>query len=101
MNTLNKIYLFVVCCHHSGFWVCSAKFWIIAFNEAVEIINKYGIEGDAYADDCSAVLGGKKLDVVIKTLNKMLDELITWSNGCGLTFNPDKTVVVRLGRQHK
>ena len=38
--------------------VCSAKFWIIAFNEAVEIINEYGITGQGFADDCGPMIGG-------------------------------------------
>ena len=32
--------------------VCSAKFLIIAFNEAIEIINEYGVTGQGFADDC-------------------------------------------------
>ena len=37
--------------------VCSAKFWLIAFDYAIQIINRYCIEGNGYADDCSALLG--------------------------------------------
>ena len=33
--------------------VCSAKFWLIAFDEAIKIINTLDIEGNGYADDCS------------------------------------------------
>ena len=36
--------------------VCSAKFWIIAFNEAIEIINSYGAFGNGFADDCVTCL---------------------------------------------
>ena len=35
--------------------VCSAKFWLIAFDFAIKIINTYNIEGNGYADDCSAL----------------------------------------------
>ena len=38
--------------------VASAKFWIIAFNMAVTIINSFGINGTAFADDCAALIGG-------------------------------------------
>ena len=38
--------------------VCSAKFWLIAFNMAIKIINTLNIEGNGYADDCSAIFGG-------------------------------------------
>ena len=37
--------------------VASAKFWLIAFNRAIEIINTKHIEGNGYADDCSAIAG--------------------------------------------
>ena len=39
--------------------VCSAKFWIILFNRAIEIINQYGIMGTGFADDCSLLLHRK------------------------------------------
>ena len=32
--------------------VCSAKFWIVAFNEAINIINEHGATGNGFADDC-------------------------------------------------
>ena len=32
--------------------VCSAKFWIIAFNDAINIINTHGAMGHGFADDC-------------------------------------------------
>ena len=38
--------------------VCSAKFWIIAFNEAIEILNTHGVHGNGFADDCVAFIGG-------------------------------------------
>jgi hypothetical protein len=74
--------------------VCSAKFWLVAFNEAVEIINKYGMEGNAYADDCSALIGGDTYPNMKKSMECMLKELVQWGKGCGLSFNASKTVVV-------
>ena len=79
--------------------VASAKFWLIAFNEAIRIINSYNIEGNGFADDCSAILGGSSLEQVTATLNKMLRELVNWGRSCGLTFNPDKTVAVLFSRR--
>ena len=42
--------------------VCSAKFGLIAFNEAIEIINKLGVYGNCFADNCVTMLGVEKLD---------------------------------------
>ena len=79
--------------------VLSAKFWAIAFDPAVEIINKYGILGNAFADDYSAILTGTHVPSILKILQKMLDELTAWGRNCGLTFNPQKTVVVLFSRK--
>ena len=68
--------------------VCSAKFWLIAFDFAIKIINMYNIEGNGYADDCSALYGGPRLDHAISRLQKMLDSLTAWGKRCGLKFNP-------------
>ena len=38
--------------------VASAKFWVIAFNPAIEIINRQFTLGNGYADDLSVVFGG-------------------------------------------
>jgi ribonuclease HI len=80
--------------------VASAKLWLVAFNRAIEIINKYQIQGNGFADDCSAVLGGKSLPAIIIQLQAMLDELTTWGRTCGLYFNPDKTQVVLFSRRN-
>ena len=74
--------------------VCSAKFWLIAFDMVIKIINTLGIEGNGYADDCSAVFGGPRVDHLVIRMQKMLDSLIPWGRRCGLRFNPDKTVAV-------
>ena len=81
--------------------VCSAKFWLIAFNRAIELINTLGIEGNGYADDCSAVFGGPRVDHLVIRLQKMLDLLVQWGNTCGLKFNPDKTVAVLFTRKRQ
>ena len=81
--------------------VCSAKFWLIAFDYAIQIINRYNIEGNGYADDCSALCGGRRLDHALKRLQKMLNELTEWGKSCGLRFNPEKSVAVVFSRRRK
>ena len=80
--------------------VCSAKFWLIAFDYAIQIINRYNIEGNGYADDCAALYGGPRLDHALKRLQKMLDDLTTWGRECGLHFNPEKSIAVVLSLIH-
>ena len=48
--------------------VCSAKFWIIAFNEAIEIINEYGVTGQGFADDCGPMIGGDNTHDMYKSM---------------------------------
>ena len=81
--------------------VCSAKFWLVAFDYAIQIINRYNIEGNGYADDCSALYGGRRLDHALKRLQKMLDDLTEWGKTCGLKFNPEKSVAVIFSRRRK
>ena len=81
--------------------VCSAKFWLIAFDFAIKIINTYNIEGNGYADDCSALYGGPRLDHAISRLQKMLDSLTAWGRRCGLHFNPEKSVAIVFTRSRK
>ena len=38
--------------------VYSARFWLIAFNQAIKIINNAFVEGVGYADDCCILMGG-------------------------------------------
>ena len=81
--------------------VCSAKFWLIAFNKAIEIINTKYIEGNGYADDCSAIAGGARLDHLVGRMERMLKKLAAWGKTCGLSFNADKTVAVLFTRKKK
>ena len=81
--------------------VCSAKFWLIAFDYAMTIINRYKIMGTGYADDCAALAGGRRLDHALKKLQKMLDELTAWGKTCGLKFNPEKSIAVVFTRRRK
>ena len=81
--------------------VCSAKFWLIAFDTAIQIINTLKIEGNGFADDCSALFGGPRIDHAIARLQKMLDKLTAWGNTCGLKFNPEKSVAVLFTRRRR
>ena len=81
--------------------VCSALFWAVAFDGAVEIINKNEINGNAFADDCGAVIGGSHLERMVSKLQKMTDELTDWGQECGLQFNSSQTVVVHFTRRKK
>ena len=81
--------------------VCSARFWLIAFDEAIKIINTRGIVGNGYADDCSALLGGTHPDNMIESMQAMLEQLVAWGATCGLRFNPAKTVAVMFTRSQR
>ena len=79
--------------------VCSALFWTVVFDPAVAIINKYGITGNAFADDCAAVIGGTHPARMRARMQKMLDELVDWGQTCGLAFNPSKSVAMFFSRR--
>ena len=79
--------------------VCSAAFWIIAFDPAITIINSYGLHGNGFADDCGAVIGGTRISQMFKKVQEMLDCIVAWGKTCGLTFNEAKTVVVLFTRR--
>ena len=78
--------------------VASAKFWLIAFNPAIDIINTCFIEGNGYADDCSAVFGGREPEILVTRLQRMLDSLVLWGASCNLSFNVEKSVVMFFTR---
>ena len=58
--------------------VCSARFWLITFDQAIQIINSNGITGNGYADDCSALVGGDHPHNMIEKMQTMLDRLVAW-----------------------
>ena len=78
--------------------VCSAKFWIIAFNKAVEIINQWGTIGQGFADDLCMLRGGKDLNHITNILQILLNQLQTWGNKCNLAFSPEKTFAMIFHR---
>ena len=81
--------------------VASAKFWIIGFNPAIEIINRHQVVGQGYADDLAAVFGGRKPAELVPRMQNVLDKLVEWGESCNLSFNPDKTVAVGFTRARK
>ena len=81
--------------------MASAKFWIIAFDPAIEIINRHMVVGQGYADDLAAVYGGRKPEELIPRMQEVLDDLVEWGESCNLSFNPDKTVAVGFTRARK
>ena len=70
--------------------VCSARFWLIAFNQAIKIINNNYVEGVGYADDCCILMGGTDQS-----------HMVAHVQGCGLRFNHSKTVVVLFAKNNK
>ena len=65
--------------HFTGFpqgGAASALFWTIAFNPAIEIINMDDINGNGYAYDCVALLGGSKVGPLVNRMQFMLDILV-------------------------
>ena len=42
--------------------VCSAAFWVIAYDEALHIMNTHIILGLGYADDTAGLTGGSDID---------------------------------------
>ena len=78
--------------------VASAKFWVIAFNPAIEIINRQFTLGNGYADDLSVVFGGSHPDDLVPRMQRVIDELVQWGESCNLRFNAEKTVMVGFTR---
>ena len=74
--------------------VCSATFWVIAYDEALLILNKHDVHGICFADDSLALKGGKNLHQLMSRLQKVVTELEDWGIKCGLKFNASKTEVV-------
>ena len=80
--------------------VASARFWLIAFNMAVKIINSQGCTGTAFADDCAVLFSGTHTKGMISSMQRtILNSVERWGRMCGLRFNPAKTVVIMFGRR--
>ena len=81
--------------------VCSARFWLIAFNQAIKIINNSHVDGVGYADDCCILMGGTDQSHMVARVQRAINKLITWGNTCGLRFNHNKTVAVLFSPNKK
>ena len=81
--------------------VCSAKFWIIAFDPAIEILNEGDLFGQGFADDCAVLIGGEDLHYMTLKMNAALAKLVAWGATCGLRFNPNKTVLLHYKNNSK
>ena len=58
--------------------VCSAKFWIIAFDKAIQIINSGTTKGFGFADDICILAGGSDINNsinVIQHKNKLINKM--------------------------
>ena len=78
--------------------VCSATFWIVAFNEAINIMNQFGALGIGFADHCCILLHQKNVNHTMSLVQRIVDQLVAWGNTMGLTFNPTKTVCIQFTR---
>ena len=74
--------------------MCSAKFWVIAYDDAVDILNEHRVFGQVFADDSIAMKGGKNLHQMMSRIQKVVAELEKWGEERGLKFNASKTVVI-------
>lgn len=81
--------------------VAPAKFWLIAFNPAIEIMNRAGVYGNSFADNGGLVKGGTHITRTLTKLQRIINELTAWGKTCRLIFNPTKTVVVHFTRRRK
>ena len=50
--------------------VCSARFWLVAFNQAIKIINNNYVDGIGYADDCCILMGGTDQSHMVAKVQK-------------------------------
>ena len=78
--------------------VCSAKFWIVAFNEAIQILNTQGVYGNGFADDCVALIGGTNTEQMMSRMQKVVNTLEKWGQEMGLAFNALKTEVIMFSK---
>ena len=74
--------------------VCSAKFWIIAFDKAIQIINSGTTTGYGFADDICILAGGTDINNSINIIQHKIYLLTKWGSTCGLLFSPSKSIPV-------
>ena len=81
--------------------VCSAKFWIIAFDYALNIINTDLTEGQGFADDLCILTQGTNLTVMQQRMQAVLNQLVDKSREANLTFGSEKTVAMLFSPQKR
>ena len=81
--------------------VCSAKFWIIAFDRALEIINSGTTKGYGFADDLCVLAGGSDINASIDALQHKINLLTKWGGTCNLKFSPAKSVPIIFRPSYK
>ena len=74
--------------------VCSAKFWIIAFDKALQIINSGTTTGFGFADDICVLAGGSDINNSVNVIQHKINLLTQWGSSCGLTFSPSKSIPI-------
>ena len=73
--------------------VCSAKFWIIAFDSALDLINTEYTKGQEFADNLCILTQGINMPIM-QRMQTVLNHLVTQSRKAKLTFSPEKTVAM-------
>ena len=83
--------------------VCSAKFWIVTFNEALDIINQYGALGIGFADDCCILLHRKHINHIMSLIQRMyMYSIMGNHNGPNLQSNRNSMhTIYKSNRQNK
>ena len=70
--------------------VCSAQFWIIAFDEAAKILNSNGVNGELFADDGNEIIGGKDIENMAQKLSRVGRDLSAWGKNADLPLTQAK-----------
>ena len=81
-----------------------AKFWIVTFNEALNIINQFSALGIGFAVDCCILLHKKHINHSMSLIQRILDQLVTWGSTMGLNLQPNKNgmfIIYSSDRQSK
>ena len=70
--------------------VYSAKFWIIAFTKALEIINSGTTKGFGFADDICVLAGGSNIKASTDALQHKINLLTKWGTHVDSNSNPSQ-----------
>ena len=64
----------------------------------MNIINQFSALGIGFANDCCILLHRKHINHAMSLIQRIVNQLVTWGNTMGLTFNPTKTVCIQFTR---